>query len=733
MRRIYLSAVFVLASLLGLAQTDGMSYQAVIINNQAQEIPGVNVSGNYLSEGEIAMRFTIYDQFEQVEYQERHEATTDKYGMVNLIIGQGERTGESPGPFNVIDWDGSSKTLLVELGIEGGELEEFSRQELLFVPYVYHRDVFADGSLTVEGETVLNDAFTVANESPSTLTGELNVQGTATFDGDTYFNTITVADWSELQGTLNVGDSATFNNTLSVLNQSPSSLSGSLEVDGETVLNNTLHVQAVSTFADSALVHGPLHVNEQQPTLLSGTLDVEGNTTLEQDLQVAGNTVVEGNTSLLGELTANATTDLNGQVTITANVGGSENSFNSYPLRVQGSNRGMAIKVNSNNPNGSNNFITFFDGQNSAVGRIEGQTSGEVASSSTYIYETAYLTAGIAVATANVLGATTSSTVCAGLGACVTAPIPSLNVASGTNLALAIANLAAYQAFAFSNLGVTYESGSADYAEWLKRANAAEQLSYGDIVSVRAGEISKDTEFGDQMMVISFKPAVLGNMPPEGETHLYEKVAFLGQVPVKVKGKVSIGDYILPSGGSDGFGVAVAPADMKIADYPRIVGTAWSASDDALSSYVNVAIGMNRNDLVQVVQNQQDEIEALRSEVDEMHRVLAELVPGYAERRQNAQPGGGATAPAVQEEKYENEMPTAEEMHLPLERSMFEMGLEMVKAQMLDQGIDVHSHPVYKDIFNDQAALDAIIDQAMDIANAQRERAIAIDRAHGYR
>lgn len=684
MKRILITALLATAVTLGKAQTDGLSYQAVIINHEAQQIPGRNVSGNYLSEGEIALQFTIYDQHDQVEYQEMHEAITDKYGMVNLIIGQGHMTGSSPGTFNQIDWDGTSKVLQVELGIEGADLNEFSRQELLFAPYAYHRNVFADGNLTVMGETVLHDSFTVANESTSLLTGDLVVQGAALFEN------ITVADWSELQGTL--------------------------QVDGETNLNNNLRVEGVSTFADSALIYGPLHVKDEHPTWLSGELQVEENTMLQQNLEVGGSTA------------------MNGQVTIMAAVSGNNNNYNAYPLRVQGSNRGMAIKVNSNTANGTNNFITFFNGQNQAVGRIEGQTAGEVASSPDYIYQTAYLAANIAIATSNVVGATTSSTACVGAGACVTTPIPSLTVASGANLTLAIANLAAYQAFAYSNLGVTYESGSADYAEWLKRANTAEQLSYGDIVSVRGGEISKDTKFGGQMMVISFKPAVLGNMPPEGEKHLYEKVAFLGQVPVKVMGKVNMGDYILPGGGSDGFGVAVAPADMKIGDYSKIVGTAWSASDAALSSYVNVAIGMNRNDLVQVVESQQRAIEDMRSEIDEMHDLLAELLPGYAERRQ-APSKTAVEAPAqmAKGEEDAHEVPTAEELHLPLERSMFEMGLEMVKAQMRDQGIDVDSHPVYKEIFGDEAAVSGIIDQAMDIANAQRDRAIAVDKANGFR
>ena len=40
------------------------------------------------------------------------------------------------------------------------------------------------------------------------------------------------------------------------------------------------------------------------------------------------------------------------------------------------------------------------------------------------------------------------------------------------------------------NIGVAYESGGADYAEWLKKADPNEVLSFGDVVGVKAGIIS---------------------------------------------------------------------------------------------------------------------------------------------------------------------------------------------------------------------------------------------------
>ena len=95
---------------------------------------------------------------------------------------------------------------------------------------------------------------------------------------------------------------------------------------------------------------------------------------------------------------------------------------------------------------------------------------------------------------------------------------------------MAIANQAAYQTFAFANLGVTYESGSADYAEYLERRSSSESMSAGDIVSVIGGRISKQTQNGSQLLVISTNPALLGNMQASADVTRFEKVAFMGQV-----------------------------------------------------------------------------------------------------------------------------------------------------------------------------------------------------------
>jgi hypothetical protein len=229
-------------------------------------------------------------------------------------------------------------------------------------------------------------------------------------------------------------------------------------------------------------------------------------------------------------------------------------------------------------------------------GRIEGETAGEATSTPEYIFETAIYTAEIVAAGVNI-GFSALPNACAGVGAVACPPEPSVVAIAIAEEILAIANLAAYNVFILENLGVTYQSGSADYAEWLERKDASERIYSGDIVGVIGGKISKNTSYAEQYLVISTKPAILGNMPMDGTEDRYEKVAFMGQIPVKVRGQVLIGDYILPSGLNDGTGIAVSPNQISAEQYSKIVGIACSAAAGGDKfSFINLPMGLNAND-----------------------------------------------------------------------------------------------------------------------------------------
>ena len=190
-------------------------------------------------------------------------------------------------------------------------------------------------------------------------------------------------------------------------------------------------------------------------------------------------------------------------------------------------------------------------------------------------------------------------------------------------LLAAVANLGVYVGFTLANTGVAFQTGSGDYAEWLVKADSTELCTRGDIVGVRAGEISKTWTEADHFMAISTAPAVAGMMPAPEDEHLYEMVAFMGQIPVKVRGVVNKGDYVLPSGDGDGLGIAVDPENMLPKDYHRVVGIAWDDSDGKEHfKMINTAVGINQNDLADIV----DEMQAL---LNTMQLALKEVNPDF--------------------------------------------------------------------------------------------------------
>ncbi|HEX8852937.1 MAG TPA: hypothetical protein VF754_05595, partial [Pyrinomonadaceae bacterium] len=144
----------------------------------------------------------------------------------------------------------------------------------------------------------------------------------------------------------------------------------------------------------------------------------------------------------------------------------------------------------------------------------------------------------------------------------------------------------------FPGGGITLSGPGSDYAEWLPRVREKEEIEEGDIVGVFAGRVTRATEGAEQLMAISCRPIVLGNMPPAGSKHLYERVAFLGQVKVKVRGPVNAGDYVIASGLHDGTGRAVSPARLMPEHLAQILGRAWETNEDEGVHRINTVVGL---------------------------------------------------------------------------------------------------------------------------------------------
>ena len=318
---------------------------------------------------------------------------------------------------------------------------------------------------------------------------------------------------------------------------------------------------------------------------------------------------------------------------------------------------GVRIKVNSCETDGplvnsSNKFITFVNKNNTVVGRIEGQTVNELENDP--VYKAGLFKAILTVTTSSVMvGVATGQLVVTSIDAatkstCIFCPqiavpgwkdvaVKALDLGfKTTTLAQAIIALDKYKESRTNNMGVTYQSGNGDYAEYLPKLDKKEKFFAGQIVAIKGGFVTKNTDNATQLMVISKQPIVLGNAKPTHNLADFEKVAFLGQVPVTILGEVKLGDYILPDGNNMGMGIAVSPENMNPDDYKRIVGVAWSASKTPVSE-INVAVGLNGSAMSRELERQnavntkqEEQISMLKKIVCGMNTVISKLDPEYA-------------------------------------------------------------------------------------------------------
>ena len=117
---------------------NGISYQALILDTNVEELPGVNNVQSPLVNTQICLAFTILDALGNEEYKEYVVTTTDMFGMVNEVIGTGQQV--SFNGWNDISWTSDSKSLMVELDKTGSctGFELISNEVLTAVPFALY-------------------------------------------------------------------------------------------------------------------------------------------------------------------------------------------------------------------------------------------------------------------------------------------------------------------------------------------------------------------------------------------------------------------------------------------------------------------------------------------------------------------------------------------------------------------------------------------------------------------
>ena len=150
MKKIFLF-ICIIFSLSLYSQRTGISYQALILDPNGEQLPGYNNENAPLTNTAICLEFIIRDDRNVIEYSEYQSVTTDKYGMVNLIIGTGDYAGGYSGGWDGIVWSEKSKKLIVKLDTSAScsDFIEISNQELTSVAFA----LYAPGQEGRDGES----------------------------------------------------------------------------------------------------------------------------------------------------------------------------------------------------------------------------------------------------------------------------------------------------------------------------------------------------------------------------------------------------------------------------------------------------------------------------------------------------------------------------------------------------------------------------------------------------
>jgi hypothetical protein len=108
----------------------GISYQAVVLDPTAIELPGQDITGQPLVNGNVSVKFVIVSGG-SIQFEEVQQTKTDAYGLVNLTIGSVASTA-----FNALTWDANQKSLQVFVSFNNGaSYTKVSDQKLSYSPY----------------------------------------------------------------------------------------------------------------------------------------------------------------------------------------------------------------------------------------------------------------------------------------------------------------------------------------------------------------------------------------------------------------------------------------------------------------------------------------------------------------------------------------------------------------------------------------------------------------------
>lgn len=439
MKNLLLTPVFLLLCLLSLeAQVNvpaGMRYQAI-----ARDLDGLIRSNEALN---VKAELLVLGSREEVVYAETHDATSGEFGLLNLTIGEGKAEygvfseipwdqhvwirisikGKKDADYALVTTSKLYSVPYAFYAASAGSIkgEDANGEDAQRAPgegmnsinwtLEGNRDSQnRNNGNPVLGTTDANDLVMVTNNTPRLIIDkdgniemmtDMDINGNLNVDGNTQLNgNLDVKNMSSthLTGTLTVDKATTLNDDLTVTNMASTHLTGDLDidktlnVDGATTLNNTLEVTGNNTTTltgtltvnKETTLNDDLTVANQAPTHLTGPLTVDGAFYSGGEITVGGAFEVSGMhpSHLTGTLEVDKLTSLNAGLVVNGEgtLGPNGDHLAYFNNSEGGDSDGIAIRINNPNTNAQNNFVTFYKGDNSIAGRIEGYQFSDIGS-----------------------------------------------------------------------------------------------------------------------------------------------------------------------------------------------------------------------------------------------------------------------------------------------------------------------------------------------------------------